>query len=102
MPKLVHGSGRKARGLSLIWSGFPGRLQVTRVGDAIDLDRTGNVVELDSSLQVDLRASHRIATFRGQHFFLTAAADNVTDATVTPQFGLPLPGRTIRLGIRVE
>ena len=81
---------------------FLARAQLTHVGSAIDLDRNGNVVELGPATQVDLRASRRIARFGNHRLFVTAAVDNVTDAVVTPQFGLPLPGRTFRFGLRVD
>ena len=30
------------------------------------------------------------------------AVDNLTNAFIEPQLGLPLPGRVVRMGIRVE
>jgi iron complex outermembrane receptor protein len=31
----------------------------------------------------------------------TAAVDNMANAVVLPQLGLPLPGRTVRIGLLV-
>jgi iron complex outermembrane receptor protein len=73
------------------------------VGPAIDIAATGAVVRLDPGTELNLRASGRIVRFAsGRSLHVTAAADNLTDAAITPQLGLPLPGRTFRVGLRLE
>ena len=79
------------------------RAEIRHVGPAIDLAATGATVRLEPAAEISLRASGRVFRFgSGRSIHVTAAADNITDATITPQLGLPLPGRTFRLGIRVE
>ena len=79
------------------------RVELRRTGAAVDLAPDGGQARLPPSTEVNLRASVPAIRFAGGlQLSLTAAVDNLTDARVLPQLGLPLPGRTIRLGIRVR
>ena len=93
-------------GAALAWSpsdALSARVELRRVGPAIDIAATGAVVRLDPATELNLRASGRIVRFAsGRSLHVTAAADNLTDAAITPQLGLPLPGRTFRVGLRLE
>lgn len=82
---------------------FDMRAELRRTGDAVDLAPDGGPARLPPSTEVNLRASIPvIRSAGGWQLSLTAAVDNLTDALVLPQLGLPLPGRTIRLGIRMR
>lgn len=93
-------------GVALAWQlsdAFSARAELRHVGPAIDLAATGATVRLDPAAEINLRASGRVFRFgSGRSIHVTAAADNITGATIEPQLGLPLPGSTFRLGIRVE
>jgi len=79
------------------------RVELRRTGGAVDLAPDGSQARLPPSTEVNLRASVPAARFaNGRRLSLTAAVDNLTDARILPQLGLPLPGRTIRLGIRIR
>lgn len=79
------------------------RVELRLTGAAVDLAPDGSQARLPPSTEVNLRASvPAIGLANGWQLSLTAAVDNLTDAQVLPQLGLPLPGRTIRLGIRVR
>jgi iron complex outermembrane receptor protein len=93
-------------GAALVWSpsdAISARAEIRHVGPAIDSAADGSTVRLDPAAEINLRASGRIVRLgSGRSVHVTAAADNITDAEITPQLGLPLPGRTFRVGIRIE
>lgn len=77
--------------------------EILQTGDAVDLAPDSGKARLPSSTELSVRG--RLPLFRlpmGGTLSLTAAADNITDELVVPQLGLPGPGRTLRLGIRVD
>ncbi|MEM1115883.1 MAG: TonB-dependent receptor, partial [Bacteroidota bacterium] len=79
--------------------GWTAAAEVLLTGSAVSLGPDG-LVDLPASAQVGVRAGHRWVVGRGlvEAF---ARVDNATDALVLPQAGLPAPGRTLRLGLRV-
>ena len=82
---------------------FDVRVELRLSGAAVDLAPDGRLARLPPSTEVNLRASVPAIRFtNGRQLSLTGAVDNLTDAQILPQLGLPLPGRTIRLGIRVQ
>ncbi len=66
-------------------------------GRAYSPDEAGFFVPLETSTQLNLSASLPVG--RSAELYLNA--DNITDALVEPQIGLPGPGRTLRGGIRI-
>lgn len=81
---------------------FDLRSEVRRIGPAVDLAPDGTTARLPAATEWNLRAALPLGRIGATHVWLTAAADNLTNAVVVPQLGLPLPGRTVRFGIRVE
>lgn len=80
---------------------FDLRAEVRRVGPARDLAPDGTLVRLSPGTEINLRARLPVARVGAAPVALTAAVDNLANALVTPQPGLPLPGRTLRFGIMV-
>ncbi len=77
--------------------------EIQQTGDARDDAPDGTSVILPSSTEFSLRGS--VVIYRpdnGPRVSLTAAGDNLTNAVVVAQLGLPSPGRTIRFGIRID
>lgn len=69
------------------------------VGGAVDLAPNGAKARLKPGQEMNLRARYRLASIAGQPLSLTANVDNLFDDVITPQLGLPLPGRSFRLGV---
>lgn len=80
---------------------FDTRVEIRHIGPARDLGPDGTVQRLPPATEVNLRARLPVATIGPAHVSATAAIDNLTDAVVLPQLGLPAPGRTIRIGLMV-
>jgi iron complex outermembrane receptor protein len=78
---------------------FDIRAELRRLGPARDLGIDGSLVRLPPATEVNLRARLPIACVDGARVSATAAVDNLTNAVLLPQLGLPLPGRTVRLGL---
>ena len=80
------------------------RSEFRRVGEAVDLGPDGARMELPAGNEINLRARYRIlgGGGTGRRLFLTGAIDNLTDGRITPQLGLPLPGRSVRIGIQLD
>ncbi len=79
------------------------RAEFRRVGPAVDLGPDGEGAELPSGNEINLRSRYRLLQSLGGHrLFLTASIDNVTDDLITPQLGLPLPGRSFRIGLQLD
>lgn len=77
--------------------------EILRIGDAVDFDIDGTKARLRASTEFNLRGS--VTLFKlpnGNRVSFTAAADNITDENVVPQLGLPLSGRIVRFGIRID
>lgn len=82
---------------------FDVRAEVRFIGDAVDLGPDGKEAALPAATELNMRVAVPIIRFEGgTRLSITAAVDNMTNAFIEPQLGLPLPGRTIRMGIRVE
>lgn len=86
---------------------FPFGLQPTvelvHTGEAYSLNDEGELVPLEASTAINLRLAYRLTLpvgggLLGQIFL---RANNVTDAVVTPQLGLPAAGREIQAGIKL-
>jgi iron complex outermembrane receptor protein len=82
---------------------FDLRAEIRQIGPAVDLAPDGSEARLPPATEINLRFALPVVRFAGgRQLSLTAAADNLTDALIVPQLGLPLPGRTLRFGFRVE
>ncbi len=81
---------------------FDLRSEIRHIGPAVDLAPDGTIARLPAATEWNLRAALPLGRIGATRLALTAAADNVTNALVVPQLGLPLAGRTVRFGIRVE
>lgn len=82
---------------------FDVRAEVRFIGGAVDLGPDGNEAKLPSATELNMRLAVPVIRFDGgTRLSITAAVDNLTNAFIEPQLGLPMPGRTIRMGIRVE
>jgi iron complex outermembrane receptor protein len=79
------------------------RAELRRVGPAVDLGPDGERSELPAGNELNLRGRYRLLEGGGGHrLSLTASIDNVTDELITPQLGLPLPGRSFRIGLQLD
>lgn len=79
------------------------RAEIRQIGPAVDLAPDGSKARLPPATEINLRLALPVIRFAGgRQMSLTAAADNLTDALIVPQLGLPLAGRTLRIGFRVE
>ncbi len=78
------------------------RAEVFHTGSAFDFADDGSVVTLPSSNSLNLRGFYSVGEWHGHTLLLTAAIDNATDELVLPQLGLPSPGRSYHLGIRIN
>lgn len=90
---------------ALDWAAAPAlllRAEVRQVGDAVDLSPTGQKARLAPGTEVNLRARVEVGSVRGRtRLYLTGSIDNLLDDVVTPQLGLPLPGRAFRIGFQI-
>ncbi|MFO0581582.1 MAG: TonB-dependent receptor [Anaeromyxobacter sp.] len=90
--------------LALGWAppaGASARVSASYTGRAYSLADDGSFVALPTSLAIDVRVGWRVRWEGGRTAELFVRADNVTDATVVPQLGLPAPGRTVLVGANV-
>ena len=79
------------------------RGELRRVGPAVDLDPNGGKARLAPGNEVNLRARWTVVKIgSGARVALTGSVENLTDDVVTPQLGLPLPGRSIRVGVQIN
>ena len=79
------------------------RAELRRVGPAIDLDANGNKARRAPGNEINLRGRWQVAeVWRGSKLALTASVENLTDDVITPQLGLPLPGRSFRVGLQLN
>lgn len=90
---------------ALDWSAVPAidlRAEIQHGGKSFDLSDSGSTIQLPGYTSLNLRTFTKIGTIDGVGAIaLFAAADNLTDALILPQLGLPLPGRSLRIGIRI-
>jgi iron complex outermembrane receptor protein len=78
------------------------RGEYRRVGPAVDLAPNGSKARLPAGDEINLRGRwNLLSLFGGTALWLTASVDNVTDDVITPQLGLPLQGRSFRIGFQI-
>ncbi len=80
---------------------FDVRAELRHVGPSRDLAPDGRLVRLSPGTELNLRGRLPVAHLGKAPLALTAALDNALNGLITPQFGLPLPGRTVRFGVIV-
>ncbi len=96
---------REQLNLALDWqptSSLDMRAELSYIGRAYDLTDDGADTHLPASASFGLRGVMNVGRLYNQDIFLTAAVDNLTDALILPQLGLPGPGRSFHVGIRVN
>ena len=81
-------------------SGFGALAEVLYTGRAYSADADGALVALPRAASVNVRMSQRI-TLAGVAADVFARGDNLFDAQIVPQIGLPAPGRTLRIGLTI-
>lgn len=81
-------------------SGFGALAELLYIGRAYSVDASGALVALPRSASLNLRASQRVE-IGGAAATLFARGDNLLDASIVPQLGLPAPGRSVRLGVSI-
>jgi len=87
--------------LGLGWappSGPSARVGASYTGRAYSLADDGSLVALPTSLALDARLGWRFAWTGARAVELFVRGDNLTDANVVPQLGLPAAGRTVQGG----
>ncbi len=78
------------------------RAEFRRVGPAVDLSPGGLRALLPAGNEINLRTRLGVARLKsGARLFLTGSVDNLTDDVITPQLGLPAPGRSVRIGFQL-
>ena len=82
-------------------SGFGATAEGMYTGRAWSLSESNGFVALPTSLALALRVSQRVP-LGGSTLRVFGRVDNVTDALVVPQLGLPAPGRSFTTGLSVE
>lgn len=101
---LLHRPGEQLN-LALDWqatSSLDIRAELSYVGRAYDLGNDGADIHLPSSTSFGLRGVLTIGRTHDRDIYLTAAVDNLTDALILPQSGLPAPGRSFHVGVRID
>ena len=96
---------REQLNLALDWhatSSLHMRAELSYIGRAYDLSDDGADAYLPTSASFGLRGSINVGRIYNQDIFLTAAVDNLTDSLILPQLGLPAPGRSFHIGIRIN
>ena len=96
---------REQLNLALDWqatSRLDVRANLSYIGQAFDLAEDGAESRLPASTSLGVKGVVIIARINDKNIFLTAAVDNLTDALILPQLGLPAPGRSYHVGIRVN
>jgi iron complex outermembrane receptor protein len=79
------------------------RAEFRRTGPAVDLDPRGGMARLPAGNELSLRGRARIADIGSRHrLHIVGAVDNITNDVVLPQLGLPLPGRSFRIGLTFD
>ena len=101
---LLHRPGEQLN-LAIDWqatSSLDIRAELSYIGRAYDLGDDGADIHLPSSTSFGLRGVLTIGRTHDRDIYLTAAVDNLTDALILPQSGLPAPGRSFYVGIRID
>ena len=78
------------------------RAEINHTGTALDENPDGSTARLPSSTEINLRAYVPIRVTASREWQLYGTVDNLTDTVVLPQLGLPAPGRSFKIGIRIE
>jgi hypothetical protein len=79
------------------------RADIRRLGLAVDVGLAGQRVRLAPGEHVDLGARVAVAGTRDDgRLWLVGGSDNMFDATILPQLGLPLPDRMLRSGVQLD
>ncbi|HET9458360.1 MAG TPA: TonB-dependent receptor [Sphingomicrobium sp.] len=79
------------------------RGELRRVGPAVDLGPDGEKTRLAPGNELNLRARWRVGALPGgPRLFLVGSVENLLDDVITPQLGLPLPGRAFRFGFQFD
>ena len=78
------------------------RAEVLYTGEAYDIADDGTLTDLPDATSVNLRGFYKLARWRDRDIQVTASVDNLTDALILPQLGLPAGGRLYRIGIRLN
>lgn len=79
------------------------RGELRRVGPAVDLGPDGGKSRLAPGNELNLRARWRVGALPGgPRLFLVGSVENLFDDVITPQLGLPLPGRAFRIGFQLD
>ena len=82
-------------------SGFGALAELLYTGRAYSADATGALVALPRAASLNLRVSQSVA-LGGADARVFVRGDNLFDAWIVPQLGLPAPGRSLRVGIAVS
>ena len=80
---------------------FDLRAELRRIGPARDLADDGTLARLAPATEFNLRARVPVLRLGKAQVSATAAIDNLNNAVILPQLGLPQPGRSIRIGLIV-
>lgn len=84
-------------------SGVEAGVEIQRTGRAYSANAEGMLVPLEVSTQLNVRLAYNLdrvfTSLRSSQIYLRA--DNLTDAFVEPQLGVPAAGRWIRAGFRL-
>ena len=92
----MHRPGEQLN-LALDWQATPSldiRAELSYISQAYDLGDDGVDIHLPSSTSFGLRGVMKVGQTHDRDIHLTAAVDNLTDALILPQSGLPAPGRS--------
>ena len=82
-------------------SGFSTALEAEHVGRAWSADENGALLALERSTALNWRLAYGLELLQEREGELFLHVDNVTDTLVESQLGLPAPGRTIRVGVKI-
>ena len=72
------------------------RLLIQRIGKALDEDITGEIATLEASTEIDLKLFYQ----RDRNWTFYSEINNLTNAVVLPQLGLPSRGRMVIFGVK--
>jgi iron complex outermembrane receptor protein len=76
-------------------------VEAVYTGRAYSLAEDNTFVPLNTSLVLNARVGYRLRPTPDVAVEVFGRVDNATDALVTPQLGLPGPGRTVQVGLRL-
>lgn len=82
-------------------TGFSTMIEAQHVGRAYSADTSGALVPLERSTAFNWRAGYGFEAQK-QRFELFLHVDNIGDTFIEPQLGLPAPGRSVRVGLKLS